>query len=78
MARVRLNDPVRHQGEITTIAELADRGLIEFNQVERFGNRGVTKYFADIKGTQSGWEIGRTAYLSRTDPKRIKHTMTSQ
>jgi len=72
MPKVRLTDPVRHDGEITTIKDLARRGLIEFKRVDHFGSKGVTKYFADIKGAMRGWEISKMAYLSRTEPQRIK------
>ena len=38
MARVRLKDPVRHPGSgaITTIAEMAERGEIEFRRCNHF------------------------------------------
>lgn len=67
----KLSDLVRHPatGEVTTIAALADRGEIEFRSVNRFAGRSgkVRKaYFADIKGTSQGWEIGKLAYQSRT------------
>lgn len=56
-----------HEGRTTTIAELSDQGLIEFRKVDEFhAKRSVrTAYFADIKGTNSGWEIGKIAYESR-------------
>jgi len=67
---VKLNAPVRGpEGEVTTIAKLADQGLIEFTKVENFmGARGKIRvaYFADMKDGSGGWEIGKTAYLSRT------------
>ena len=75
MPRVRLTDPVRHGPEVTTIKDLDRRGLIEFKRVDHFGPKGVTKYFADIKGTMRGWEIGKMAYLSHTEPQRIKGEM---
>ncbi len=64
---VRMKDSVRHDGEITTIDDLDKRGLIDFKEVENFctGRKLTTKYFADIKGTTEGWEIGKLAYLSR-------------
>ena len=66
---VKLKDPVRHNGEITTIDELDRRGLIEFHKAENFysprAKKLTTKYFADIKGTTEGWEIGKLAYQSR-------------
>jgi hypothetical protein len=41
--------------------------------VENFLSRGkvTTKYFADIKGTTEGWEMGKLAYLSMTKQKRV-------
>lgn len=68
---VRIKDLVCNEGEITTIEELDARGLIEYKEVKNFLNRGksMTKYFADIKGTMEGWEIGKLAYLSRTKQK---------
>lgn len=68
---VRIKDLVRNEGEITTIDELGKKGLIEYKEVKNFLNRGkvTTKYFADIKGTSEGWEIGKLAYLSRTKQK---------
>jgi hypothetical protein len=64
----RIKDLVRNEGEITTIEELDKKGLIEYREEENFLSRGklMTKYFADIKGTTEGWEIGKLAYLSRT------------
>ena len=68
---VKMKDPVRNEGEITTIDELDKRGLIDFKEVKNFwgGRKQSTKYFADIKGTTEGWEIGKLAYLSRTGIK---------
>lgn len=65
---VRIKDLVRNEGEITTIEELDDHGVIEYREVKSFLSRGktMTKYFADIKGTTEGWEIGKLAFLSRT------------
>ena len=63
----KMSDLVRMpDGKVGTIAEFADKGLIEFKEEKNWSNRGKTKYFADIKGTTSGWEIRKTAYLSRT------------
>lgn len=55
-------------GELTTIAELADTGKIEFEKVENFRGKRTTRtvYLATIKGTKKAWEIGKRAYLSRT------------
>mgnify|MGYP000471039832 CR=1 FL=1 len=68
---IKLNDPVYHPNtkEVTTIAELDDEGLIKFHKSENFENKGKTAYFADVKGTRSGWRIRKTAYLSRTNQK---------
>lgn len=70
MATVKLNQTVRvaETGELTTIAQLAAQGRITFRQVDNFYKRGGgtrTAYFADISDN-SGWEISKTAYLSRT------------
>ena len=64
---VKIKDPVRHEGEVTTIGDLDKRGLIEYKEVKNFwsGRKLTTKYFADIKGTKEGWEINKLAYLSR-------------
>lgn len=72
MAVVKMNAPVLLDGEVTTIAQLADAGRIEFQQVEvtgrkRLGERKMrTVYLAVVRGTEEAWEIGRLAYLSRT------------
>ena len=69
MGKISLNAPVRYEGRATTIAKLAEQGLIEFKEAKNFvGRRGSTRtrYFADVKGTTSGWEIGKVAFLSRT------------
>lgn len=66
MAPVRMKkDRVRHNGDTTTIAELADRGLITFRKCERFHNRKGAVYFADT-ALGEGWEISKYAYESRT------------
>ena len=68
---VKMKDPVRHEGEITTIDELDKRGLIEFKEVKNFhtGRKSIIAYFADIKGTEEGGQIGKLAYLSRMKKK---------
>ena len=71
---VKLTDKVRYNGEITTIQELESQGLIEYEKCDnmyssRTASGVCTKYFANIKGTTSGWEINKTAYLSRTGQK---------
>lgn len=66
MSKTKLTDLVHHEGEITTIAELDKRGLITYRKVDNFYKRKGTVYFADIKGTMDGWEIGKLAYQSRT------------
>jgi hypothetical protein len=71
---VKLTDKVRYNGEITTIQDLDSQGLIEYEKCDNmYSNRtasGVcTKYFANIKEDESGWEINKTAYLSRTGQK---------
>lgn len=64
----KIKDPVRNGNEITTIETLDKKGLIEYREVKNFwsGKRMRTAYFADIKGTKEGWEIGKLAFLSRT------------
>jgi hypothetical protein len=71
---VKIKDLVRNEGEITTIEELDKEGLIEYPEVKNFLNRGkvMTKYFANIKGTKEGWEIGKLAYFNRTKQKDVK------
>jgi len=75
MAKTKMDSLVRYNNEVTTIAELDEKGLIEFSSCQmstrkRNGERGIkTVYFADIKGTESGWEINKTAYMSRTGKK---------
>jgi len=70
---VKMKDLVRNEGEVTTIDELDKRGLIYFREAKKFysprAKKLVTKYFANIKGTTEGWEIGKLAYLSGTGRK---------
>jgi len=67
MTRVRLFDPVRlPDGRIGTLAQFADADLIEFRKITNFGDRGITKYLAELKDGSGAWEIGELAYLSRT------------
>jgi len=69
---VKMSDPVLVDGEVTTLAALADAGRLIFREVEvtcrkRLGERRTRiAYFADLLDTGEGWEIGRLAYLSRT------------
>jgi len=68
----RLSDPVRYQDEITTIAELAERGLVKFSVSADWRGRGKPAYFADLADGGGSWQIGATAYQSRTgQPVRI-------
>lgn len=74
MAVVKMNDKVRYNGKITTIEELDKEGLIEYEECNNYYSRRsasgtTTKYFANIKEDGTGWEIGKTAYLSRTGQK---------
>lgn len=64
----KINDLIRYGGEITTLDKLDREGLIEYREAKNFfgGKKVRTAYFADIKGTSEGWEIGKTAYQSRT------------
>lgn len=71
---VKMTDKVRHEGEILTLDEMDQRGLLEFVKYDNYySNRTasgrVTKYFANVKGTDSGWEISKTNYLVRTGQK---------
>ena len=69
---VKMSDPVLVDGEVTTLAALADAGRLIFREVEvtcrkRLGERRTRiAYFAELLDTGEGWEIGRLAYLSRT------------
>jgi len=75
MAVVKINDKIRYNSRITTLEELDKEGLIEYEECNNYYSRrtasGVTtKYFANLKEDNSiGWEIGKTAYLSRTGQK---------
>lgn len=74
MALVKISDRVRYNDRITTIEELDREGLIEYEECNNYYSRRTasgttTKYFANIKGENYGWEIGKTAYLSRTGQK---------
>lgn len=64
----KTKDLVRHENKITTIDALDKKRLIEYHEVKNLrGGRGIrVAYFADIKGTTEGWEIGKMAFLSRT------------
>lgn len=70
MPKVRLSDPVIGPGgEVTTLADLADRGLVTFTESGNFRRRGGRTgpaYFADATWTDGCWEISRTAFESRT------------
>lgn len=69
MGKVKLNQPVYGpDGEVTTISELAERGLIKFTKSDNFwgGRKMRVAYFADMTDGSGGWEINKTAYLSRT------------
>ena len=67
----KLNQLVRcPDGEVTTISKLADKGLVVFTKSDNFVGRGgkeMTKYFADFVDGSGCFEIGKTAYLSRTN-----------
>ena len=67
MAKIRLSDPVLVDGVVTTIAELATAGQITFHCFEVTCRKRLC-YSADLSdGTW--WEIGKTAYMSRTAGK---------
>lgn len=80
MPKVTMSQPVRiaSTGEITTLTQLANQGRLKFSSAlmdgpKRNGERTtVRRYFADLvdpslpPDTSTGWEIGETAYKSRT------------
>lgn len=74
---IKLNQPVRvSDTEVSTIADLDAQGRIEWTKTDNWRARrsatGVrTAYFADLKGdpNKAGWEVGKTAWLSRTGRK---------
>ena len=83
MVIVRMNDRVQVEHEVTTIAQLAEEGRIEFRAVtttcrKRQGERRERiAYCAFLKGTDECWEIGKLAYLSRTGaPVTVTHKET--
>jgi hypothetical protein len=66
MTTVGLHQPVRYNGEVTTIDALSKRGRIEFTHVPNLNGRR-NAYFADIKNSGGlCFEISEAAYLSRT------------
>ena len=74
MAKIRLRDPVLVDGVVTTIAELATAGQITFHCFEvtcrkRLGERRTRVCYSADLPDGTGWEIGKTAYMSRTAGK---------
>ena len=77
MAKVKLSDSIRHNGNITTCAELLNNGIAGVRMAEKFYSKRAkkgytTKYFCDLidvdnPDNMTGWEIGRMAYESRVD-----------
>ena len=70
MSRVTLSQPVRYDEQITTCAELLDKGIAIVRKTDRFDSprspTGMrTAYFVQIIGTNSCYEIGQRAYESR-------------
>ena len=70
---VKLNSPVRlTTGEVTTIATLADSGLIKFTTGEHTGpkrngeRKRVRHFHAELTDGSGFWEISESAYRSRT------------
>lgn len=65
--RVKLDQAVMYEGLETTIDELDRIGKIEWRKSDRFhGRHGIRiAYFADVKGTTWGWEVGKLAYEGR-------------
>jgi hypothetical protein len=57
--------------EVSTISDLDNQGRIVWTEIKNWhaprsaaGTR--TAYWAYVKGTESGWEVGKLAFLSRT------------
>lgn len=74
MAKIRLRDPVLVDGVVTTIAELATAGQITFHCFEvtcrkRLGERRTRVCYSADLSDGTWWEIGKTAYMSRTAGK---------
>jgi hypothetical protein len=73
MGKVKLSAPVKigETGEVTTIAELVEKGRIRFTKDEE-----RAKYRAELipemnGGVEGFWEISATAYQSRTGEEVI-------
>lgn len=67
---VKLIDYVRVPGteHVVRLEDLIKQGHIEFRQVEKFFDVTMTghprrAWFADMKGTQTGWRLRKTDYL---------------
>lgn len=71
MAKAKLNSLIDFNGEIITLQELDNRGLLEYKEDEfnttRTARGIVKKYCAYIKGTNEYYEITKALYLSKTN-----------
>jgi len=84
MSRTSLNQKIYGpSGEITTINELNEKGLIDFVEEKNFikSSNLATRiaYFANFKNFDltdkdhfKGFEISKIAYLSKTNKSKIK------
>ena len=72
---------VNYEGKVVSLQDLKDMDLLEFKMAENFyvphsplrgGGKIEAKYFADIKGTDNGWEITKTAYLRNKKQEQAK------
>lgn len=64
MKFVKITDPVYdYNNNITTIAELNEKGLMSFEKWKTQDNKN--SYVAVFKGTSSGWRISYQAYKSK-------------
>ena len=53
-------------GEIMTVQDALDKGLLEIHQAENWEGRGKPAYFADYPGTARGFRVTASLYRSRT------------
>ncbi len=83
---VKINDKVRANGIVTTIEELDQSGKIKYEMCDNYHSSRTasgltTKYFANLEDG-SGWEISKSAYLSRTGQKdkimKVEKLITSE
>lgn len=68
MKNVKVNNPIRYNGEVTTILKLDVRGMIEYKKMENWLQTGRNIYLANIKGTTNSWQISKVAYEAYSAP----------